>query len=68
MMGGAGGGGGLQRKEAGEKWPNLVDVILSWKLHDVMNEGLFKGKVGTPPSIPSLCSSLGIGRFLLIVI
>jgi len=36
----------LQRKDAGEEWPNLVDVVLSWRLTDVMNEDLFKDKVG----------------------
>jgi len=35
-----------QRKDAGEEWPNLVDVVLSWRLTDVMNEDLFKDKVG----------------------
>ena len=36
----------FQRKDAGEEWPNLVDVVLSWNLKDVMNEDLFKDKVG----------------------
>jgi hypothetical protein len=49
MMGGAGdGAGGVQRKDAGEEWPNVVNVVLSWKLQDVMNEGFFKDKVGAP--------------------
>lgn len=43
--GGRGGGRMLQRKDAGEEWPNLVDVVLSWSLRDVMNEDLFKDKV-----------------------
>ncbi|GJN26633.1 hypothetical protein PR202_gb14582 [Eleusine coracana subsp. coracana] len=42
---GGAGGSGVQRKNAGQEWPNLVDVILSWSLQDVMNEGLFKDKV-----------------------
>jgi len=44
------GGGGAQRKDA-EEWPNLVEVILSWSLEDVMNEGLLRDKVGTTPVI-----------------
>jgi len=44
--GGRGGGRMFQRKDAGEEWPNLVDVVLSWNLKDVMNEDLFKDKVG----------------------
>ncbi|GJN01954.1 hypothetical protein PR202_ga19259 [Eleusine coracana subsp. coracana] len=47
---GGAGGSGVQRKNAGQEWPNLVDVILSWSLQDVMNEGLFKGKVKRIPS------------------
>jgi hypothetical protein len=50
MTGRGGGGcrgGRVQRKDAREEWPDLVDVILSWSLKDVMNEGLFKDKVGT---------------------
>ncbi|WVZ86864.1 hypothetical protein U9M48_033583 [Paspalum notatum var. saurae] len=48
--GSSSGGGGAQRQYAGEDWPNLVDVILSWSLEDVMNEGLFKDKVKRIPS------------------
>ncbi|KAJ1272390.1 hypothetical protein BS78_06G198300 [Paspalum vaginatum] len=44
------GSGGVQRQYTGEDWPNLVDVILSWSLEDVMNEGLFKDKVKRIPS------------------
>jgi hypothetical protein len=35
----------MQRNDAGEEWPNLVDVVLAWSLEDVMNEDLFKDKV-----------------------
>ncbi|KAL6652174.1 hypothetical protein ACP70R_011099 [Stipagrostis hirtigluma subsp. patula] len=45
-----GGGGGVRRKDEAEEWPNLVDVILSWSLQDVMNKDLFKGKVKQIPS------------------
>ncbi|CAL4906592.1 unnamed protein product [Urochloa decumbens] len=48
--GGGRGGRGMQRKDAGEEWPNLVDVVLSWSLKDVMNERLFKDKVKKIPS------------------
>ncbi|XP_066343695.1 uncharacterized protein [Miscanthus floridulus] len=49
----------LQRKDAGEEWPNLVDVVLSWRLTDVMNEDLFKDKVKKIPStFPHLRSYL----------
>jgi hypothetical protein len=44
--GGGRGGRGMQRKDAREEWPDLVDVVLAWSLKDVMNEGLFKDKVG----------------------
>jgi senataxin len=43
--GGGRGGRGMQRNDAGEGWPNLVDVVLAWSLEDVMNEDLFKDKV-----------------------
>lgn len=46
--GGRGGGRTFQRNNAGEEWPNLVGVVLSWSLADVMNENLFKDKVGAP--------------------
>ncbi|XP_039773664.1 uncharacterized protein LOC120641559 isoform X4 [Panicum virgatum] len=50
------GGGGAQRKDA-EEWPNLVEVILSWSLEDVMNEGLLKDKVKRIPSTFSYLKS-----------
>jgi senataxin len=28
-----------------EDWPNLVDMVLSWSLEDVMDDGLFKNEV-----------------------
>nr|CAB3488037.1 unnamed protein product [Digitaria exilis] len=49
--GGGRGGGGMQRNDdGGEEWPNLVDVVLSWSLKDVMNEDLFKDKVKKIPA------------------
>lgn len=57
--GGRGGGRTFQRKNAGEEWPNLVGVVLSWSLADVMNENLFKDKVKQIPStFPNLKSYL----------
>jgi hypothetical protein len=59
-------GGGVHRPPEGavEEWPNLVNVVLSWSLVDVMNEGLFKDKVGlgAPPEIRSVIALLGISR------
>ncbi|KAL6882571.1 hypothetical protein ACP4OV_011261 [Aristida adscensionis] len=43
-------GGGVRRKNAGEERPNLVDVILSWSLQDVMSGDFFKDKVKRIPS------------------
>ncbi|KAM0906286.1 hypothetical protein ACQ4PT_016852 [Festuca glaucescens] len=31
-------------KDADEDWPNLVDMVLSWSLEDVMDEDVFKNK------------------------
>ncbi|WVZ86863.1 LOW QUALITY PROTEIN: hypothetical protein U9M48_033583 [Paspalum notatum var. saurae] len=59
MIGRGGGRGGrgrgsssssMYRKDKAEEWPNLVDVVLSWSLRDVMNEELFKDKVKKIPS------------------
>lgn len=57
--GGRGGGRTFQRNNAGEEWPNLVGVVLSWSLADVMNKDLFKDKVKQIPStFPNLKSYL----------
>ena len=56
---GRGGGRGVRREDAGVEWPNLVDVVLSWRLEDVMNEGLFKDKVCRNLLISSISSLLG---------
>ncbi|KAJ1272389.1 hypothetical protein BS78_06G198200 [Paspalum vaginatum] len=48
--GGRGGRSSMYRKDEAEEWPNLVDVVLSWSLRDVMNEELFKDKVKKIPS------------------
>ncbi|KAF8651704.1 hypothetical protein HU200_063217 [Digitaria exilis] len=48
--GGGRGGGSMQRNDGEEEWPNLLDVVLSWSLKDVMNEDLFKDKVKKIPS------------------
>uniref|UniRef100_N1QU66 Uncharacterized protein n=1 Tax=Aegilops tauschii TaxID=37682 RepID=N1QU66_AEGTA len=39
------------RRYADEEWPHLVDMVLSWSLEDVMDEGLFKNKLKRIPSI-----------------
>jgi senataxin len=57
--GGGGGGRGAQREDAGVEWPNLVDVVLSWRLEDVMNEGFFKDKVCKNLLISSISSLRG---------
>ncbi|CAO2036228.1 unnamed protein product [Urochloa humidicola] len=51
------GGGGVQRKDAGKEWPNLVDMVLSWSLENVMNEDLLKDKVKRIPSTFSYLKS-----------
>jgi hypothetical protein len=33
-------------KNADDDWPSLVDMVLSWSLEDVMDEDVFKNKVG----------------------
>jgi hypothetical protein len=33
-------------KNADGDWPSLVDLVLSWSLEDVMDEDVFKNKVG----------------------
>ncbi|KAF0891412.1 hypothetical protein E2562_009841 [Oryza meyeriana var. granulata] len=43
-------GGGVRGKDAEEEWPSLVDLVLGWKLEDVMNENLFKDKMKRIPS------------------
>ncbi|CAN6249869.1 unnamed protein product [Urochloa humidicola] len=43
-------GGGMHKKDSREEWPDLVDVVLSWSLKDVMNEALYKDKVKKIPS------------------
>lgn len=47
------------RRYADEEWPHLVDMVLSWSLEDVMDEGLFKNKVGctAAPLVFLGCSS-----------
>ncbi|KAG8065962.1 hypothetical protein GUJ93_ZPchr0004g39473 [Zizania palustris] len=42
--------GGAQGKDAEEEWPSLVNLVLGWKLEDVMNENLFKDKMKRIPS------------------
>uniref|UniRef100_A0A0D9W8K8 UvrD-like helicase ATP-binding domain-containing protein n=1 Tax=Leersia perrieri TaxID=77586 RepID=A0A0D9W8K8_9ORYZ len=37
-------------KDAEEEWPRLVNLVLTWKLEDVMNENLFKDKMKKIPS------------------
>uniref|UniRef100_A0ACD5UEM4 Uncharacterized protein n=1 Tax=Avena sativa TaxID=4498 RepID=A0ACD5UEM4_AVESA len=39
------------RRNADGDWPDLVDMVLSWSLEDVMDDGLFKNKVKRIPSI-----------------
>ncbi|XP_037478769.1 ATP-dependent helicase upf1-like isoform X2 [Triticum dicoccoides] len=39
------------RRYADQEWPHLVDMVLSWRLEDVMDEGLFKDKLKMIPSI-----------------
>ncbi|KAM0923991.1 hypothetical protein ACQ4PT_005165 [Festuca glaucescens] len=36
-------------KNADEDWPNLVDMVLSWSLEDIMDEDVFKNKVKRIP-------------------
>uniref|UniRef100_A0A0E0DHM3 UvrD-like helicase ATP-binding domain-containing protein n=1 Tax=Oryza meridionalis TaxID=40149 RepID=A0A0E0DHM3_9ORYZ len=43
-------GGKARGKVAEEEWPSLVDLVLGWKLEDVMNENLFKDKMKRIPS------------------
>jgi hypothetical protein len=62
--GGGGRGRGARREGAGVEWPNLVDVVLSWRLEDVMNEGLFMDKVCKNLLISSI-SSLWGGAYVL---